>query len=95
MSLVVAGSIIFFAPLLVAVAAGLVLPDQIRLYGIIVAYLLASVVAVSVAAEQYHGRIRSAGDLVVAARSGAQWAIWIGLVVGGVIAAAWLASRLM
>jgi len=93
--MLVAGSIIFFAPLLAAVAVGLVLPDQLRLYGIIVAYLLASVVAVSIAAEQYHGRIRSAGDLVVAARSGTQGALWIGLAVGGVIAAAWLASRLM
>lgn len=93
--MLVAGSIIFFAPLLAAVAVGFVLPDQIRLYGIIAAYLLASVVAVSIAAEQYHGRIRSAGDLVVAARSGTQGALWIGLAVGGVIAAAWLASRLM
>jgi len=92
--MLVAGSIIFFAPLLVAVAVGLVLPDQIRLYGIIVAYLLASVVAVSIAAEQYHGRIRSANDLLVAVRSGSQGALWIGLAVGGVIASAWLASRL-
>ncbi len=95
MSLVVAGLIVFFPPLLVAVAVGLVLPDQIKLYGIIVAYLVASVVAVSVAAEQYHGRIRSTGDLFIAARSGTQGALWIGLAVGGVIAAAWLASRLM
>ena len=93
--MLVAGSIIFFAPLLVAVAVGFVLPDQLRLYGIIVTYLFTSVVAVSIAAEQYHGRIRSAGDLVVAARSGTQGALWIGLAVGGVIAAAWLASRLM
>lgn len=93
--MLVAGSIIFFAPLFVAVAVGLVLPDQLRLYGIIVAYLFASVVAVSVAAEQYHGRIRSANDLLVAVRSGSQGALWIGLAVGGVIAAAWLASRLM
>ena len=95
MSLVVAGLIVFLAPLLVAVAVGLVMPDQIRLYGIIVAYLLASVVAVSVAAEQYHGRIRSRGDLLISARSGTQGALWIGLVVGGVIAAAWLSSRLV
>ena len=95
MSLLIAGLIVFLAPLLVAVAAGLVLPEQIRLYGIIAAYLLASVVAVSVAAEQYHGRIRSVGDLFIAARSGAQGSLWIGLAVGGVIAAAWLASRLV
>lgn len=95
MSLLIAGLIVFSAPLLVAVAVGLVLPDQIRLYGIIVAYLFASVVAVSVAAEQYHGRIRSANGLLVAVRSGSQGALWIGLAVGGVIAAAWLASRLM
>jgi hypothetical protein len=93
--MLVAGSIIFFAPLLVAVAVGLVLPDQLRLYGIIVAYLFASVVAVSVAAEQYHGRIRSRGDLLIAARSGTHGALWIGLAVGGVIATAWLASRLV
>lgn len=93
--MLVAGLIIFLAPLFVAVAAGFLLPDQIRLYGIIVAYLLSSVVAVSVAAEQYHGRIRSANDLLVAVRSGSQGALWIGLAVGGVIAAAWLASRLM
>ncbi len=92
--MLVAGSIIFFAPLLVAVAAGLVLPGQLRLYGIIVAYLLASVVAVSVAAEHYHGRIRSAGDLLVSARDGAKAAGWIGLAVGGVIAAAWLAAQM-
>ncbi|WP_312388589.1 hypothetical protein [Stutzerimonas nitrititolerans] len=92
--MLVAGLIIFFAPFLAAIAIGIVLPDQIRLYGIIVTYLLASVVAVSIAAEQYHGRIRSAGDLFVAARSGAHGALWIGLAVGGVIAAAWLASRL-
>lgn len=95
MSLLIAGLIVFFPPLLVAVAVGLVLPDQIKLYGIIVAYLVASVVAVSVAAEQYHGRIRSRGDLLIAARSGTQGALWIGLAVGGVIAAAWLASRLV
>lgn len=95
MSLMVAGLIVFIAPLLAAVAIGLVLPDQIRLHGIIVAYLLASVIAVSVAAEQYHGRIRSTNDLLVAVRSGSQGALWIGLAVGGVIAAAWLASRLM
>lgn len=92
--MLVAGSIIFFAPLLVAVAAGLVLPGQIRLYGIIVVYLLASVVAVSVAAEHYHGRIRSAGDLIASARDGAKAACWIGLAVGGVIAAAWLAAQM-
>ena len=92
--MLVAGSIIFFAPLLVAVAVGFVLPDQLRLYGIIVAYLLASVVAVSVAAEQYHGRIRSAGDLLVSARDGAKAAGWIGLAVGGVIAAAWLSAQM-
>jgi drug/metabolite transporter (DMT)-like permease len=95
MSLLIAGLIVFLAPLLVAVAAGLVLPEQIRLYGVIAAYLLASVVSVSVAAEQYHGRIRSRGDLLIAARSGTQGALWIGLAVGGVIAAAWLASRLV
>jgi hypothetical protein len=93
--MLVAGLIIFFAPLLAAVAVGLVLPDQIRLYGIIVAYLIASVVAVSIAAEQYHGRIRSAGDLVVAVRSGTRGALWIGLAVGGVISVAWLGSRLI
>lgn len=92
--MLVAGSIIFFAPLLVAVAAGLVLPGQFRLYGIIVAYLLASVVAVSVAAEHYHGRIRSADDLLVAARSGAKGALWIGLAVGGVISAAWISAQM-
>lgn len=92
--MLVAGSIIFFAPLLVAVAAGLVLQGQIRLYGIIVVYLLASVVAVSVAAEHYHGRIRSAADLLVSARDGAKAAGWIGLAVGGVIAAAWLAAQM-
>jgi len=92
--MLVAGSIIFFAPLLVAVAVGLVLPDQIRLYGIIVAYLLASVVAVSVAAEQYHGRIRSLGDLLASACDGAKAAGWIGLAVGGVIAVAWLAAQM-
>lgn len=92
--MLVAGSIIFFAPLLVAVAVGFVLPDQIRLYGIIVAYLLASVVAVSVAAEQYHGRIRSTGDLLASARDGAKAAGWIGLAVGGVISAAWLAAKM-
>ncbi len=92
--MLVAGLIIFFAPLLAALAAGLVLPDQVRLYGVIAAYLLVSVVAVSVAAEQYHGRIRSAADLLVAARSGAHGALWIGLAVGGVIFAAWLASRM-
>ncbi len=92
--MLVAGSIIFFAPLLAALAAGLVLPDQIRLYGVIAVYLLASVVAVSVAAEQYHGRIRSTGDLLVSARDGAKAAGWIGLAVGGVIAAAWLAAQM-
>lgn len=92
--MLVAGSIIFFAPLLAALAAGLVLPDQVRLYGVIAAYLLASVVAVSVAAEQYHGRIRSTGDLLVSARDGAKAAGWIGLAVGGVIAAAWLAAQM-
>lgn len=94
MSLVIAGLIVFLAPLLVAVAVGLVLPDHLRLYGIIVAYLFASVVAVSVAAEQYHDRIRSTSDLLVAVRSGSQCALWAGLAIGGVIAAAWLASRL-
>lgn len=92
--MLVAGLIIFLAPLLAAVAAGLVLPDQIRLYGIIAAYLLASVIAVSVAAEKYHGRIRSAGDLLVSARDGAKAAGWIGLSVGGVIAAAWLSAQM-
>jgi hypothetical protein len=94
MSLLIAGLIVFVAPLLVAVAVGLVLPDHARLYGIIVAYLFASVVAVSVAAERYHGRIRSAGDLLVSARDGAKAAGWIGLAVGGVIAAAWLAAQM-
>jgi hypothetical protein len=94
MNLVLSCSIIFLAPLLVAVAVGLILPDQIRLYGVIAAYLLASVVAVSVAAEHYHGRIRSAGDLLVSARDGAKAAGWIGLAVGGVISAAWLASQM-
>lgn len=92
--MLVSGSIIFFAPLLAALAVGLVLPDQVRLYGVIAAYLLASVVAVSVAAEQYHGRIRSAGDMLVAVRSGTQCALWIGLAVGGVITLAWLAARM-
>lgn len=92
--MLVAGSIIFFAPLLVAVAVGFVLPDQIQLYGIIVAYLLASVVAVSVAAEQYHGRIRSAGDLLVTVRDGAKAGGWIGLAVGSIIAVAWLAAQM-
>jgi len=92
--MLIAGSIIFLAPLLAAVVAGLVLPDQIRLYGVIAAYLLASVVAVSVASEQYHGRIRSAGDLIASARDGAKAAGWIGLAVGGVIAAAWLAAQM-
>lgn len=92
--MLVAGLIIFLAPLLVAVAAGFVLPDQVRLYGVIVAYLLASVVAVSVAAEQYHGHIRSTGDLLVSARDGVKAAGWIGLAVGGVIAAAWLAAQM-
>lgn len=94
MSLLIAGLIVFFPPLLVAVAVGLVLPDQIKLYGVIVAYLVASVVAVSVAAEQYHGRIRSAGDLIVSARYGAKAAGWIGLAVGSVITAAWLAAQM-
>lgn len=94
MSIVIAGLIVFLAPLLVAVAVGLVLPDQLRLYGIIVAYLFASVVAVSVAAERYHGRIRSTADLLVSARDGAKAAGWIGLAVGGVIAAAWLAAQM-
>lgn len=94
MSIVIAGLIVFLAPLLVAVAVGLVLPDQLRLYGIIVAYLFASVVAVSVATEQYHGRIRSTADLLVSARDGAKAAGWIGLAVGGVIAAAWLAAQM-
>lgn len=92
--MLVAGLIIFLAPLLVSLAAGFVLPDQIRLYGVIAAYLLASVVAVSVAAEQYHGRIRSAGDFLVAARSGAKGALLIGLAVGGVISAAWLSAKM-
>lgn len=94
MSLLIAGLIVFFPPLLVAVAVGLVLPDQIKLYGIVVAYLVASVVAVSVAAEQYHGRIRSTGDLLASARDGAKAAGWIGLAVGGVISAAWLAAQM-
>jgi len=92
--MLVAGSIIFLAPLLAVIAVGLVLPDQIRLYGVIAAYLFVSVVAVSVAAEQYHDRIRSLGDLFIAVRSGAQGALWIGLAVGGVIGTAWLASSL-
>lgn len=87
-----ASSIIFFAPLLVAAIFGLLLPDQIRLYGVIAAYLCASVVAVSVASEHYHGRIRSGGDMLIAIRSGAKGAMWIGILVGGVIAAAWLAA---
>jgi len=94
MSLIQAGLIVFVAPFLAALLAGLAVPDQGRLYAAIAVYLLASVVAVSVAAEHYHGRIRSAGDLFVAARSGTKGALWIGLAVGGVIAFAWLASRL-
>jgi len=90
----VAGLIIVFLPLLVAIAAGLMLPGQIRLYGIIVTYLIASVIAVSVATEHYHGRIRSAGDLLVSARDGAKAAGWIGLVLGFVIASAWLAAQM-
>ena len=94
MNLALSCSIIVLAPLLAAVAAGLILPDQIRLYGVIAAYLIASVVAVSVAAEHYHGRIRSATDLLVSARDGGKAAAWIGLAVGGVIAAAWLAVQM-
>ncbi|BAP80897.1 phosphoribosylformylglycinamidine synthase [Pseudomonas sp. MT-1] len=92
--MLVAGSIIFFAPLLVAIAIGYVLPDQIRLYGIILAYLFASVVAVSVASEHYHGRICSADGLLTSVRDGARAAGWIGLAVGGVIAAAWMAAQM-
>lgn len=92
--MLVAGLIIFLAPLLVAVAVGFVLPDQVRLYGIIAAYLLASVVAVSVAAEHHHGRIHSAGELLISARDGVKAAGWIGLAVGGVIAAAWLSAQM-
>ncbi len=94
MSIVIAGLIVFLAPLLVAVAVGLVLPDQLRLYGVIFAYLLASVVAVSVAAEHYHGRIRSSTDLLVSARDGVKAAGWIGIAVGGVITAAWIAAQM-
>jgi len=93
-SLLNAGLIIFAAPFLVALLAGLAVPDQGRLYTVIAAYLFASVVSVSVAAEQYHGRLRSAGDLFISIRDGAQAAGWIGLAVGGVIAAAWLAAQM-
>lgn len=94
MSLIQAGLIVFMAPFLTALLAGLAVPDQGRLYAAIVVYLLVSVIAVSVAAEHYHGRIRSAGYLIAAARDGAKAAAWIGLAVGGVIAAAWLAAQM-
>ena len=94
MSLIQAGLIVFVAPFLAALLAGLAVPDQGRLYAAIVVYLLVSVIAVSVAAEHYHGRIRSAGDLIASARDGAKAAGWIGLAVGGVIAAAWLAAQM-
>lgn len=94
MSLIQAGLIVFVAPFLAALLAGLAVPDQGRLYAAIVVYLLVSVIAVSVASEHYHGRIRSVADLIASARDGAKAAGWIGLAVGGVIAAAWLAAQM-
>ncbi|MEW6312267.1 MAG: hypothetical protein AB1532_15245 [Pseudomonadota bacterium] len=94
MSLLQAGLIVFVAPFMAALLAGLAVPDQGRLYTAIATYLLASVVAVSVAAEHYHGRIRSTTDLLVSARDGAKAAGWIGLAAGGVIAAAWIAAQM-
>lgn len=87
-------AIIFLAPLVVAAAVGMVTPESIRLHAIIAAYLFASVVSVSVASERHHGRIATAGQMMTAVRNGSIAAGWIGFLVGGVIAAAWIASHL-
>ncbi len=70
MNLVVAGMILFVLPLLFTAATAFLFPAGWRVYPAMIAFFLSSIVAVSVAAEHYHGRIRSFADLAVTASSG-------------------------
>ncbi|OOE15113.1 hypothetical protein BSR09_00470 [Stutzerimonas degradans] len=63
MSAVAALALILAAPLLLAFAMGAVLPKEISLAGMIVAFFLGSIVSVFVASEAHAGKIRSASDL--------------------------------
>lgn len=87
MSLVTAGMILFVLPLIVTTATAYLFPASWRVYPAMVAFFLASIVAVSVAAEHYHGRIRSFAGLAVAASSGLRAFGWWALAMGGMAAA--------
>jgi hypothetical protein len=64
MSAVATLALILAAPLLMAIAVGVVLPQEISLGGMIVAFFLGSIVSVFVASEAHAGKIRSASDLL-------------------------------
>lgn len=59
MSALAALVLIFLVPLLMAVAVGAVLPREVSLGGMIVAFFLGAIVSVFVASEAHAGKIRT------------------------------------
>lgn len=84
MSAVAALALILAAPLLMAIAVGAVLPQEISLGGMIVALFLGSIVSVFVASEAHAGKIRSASDLWAAIVFGGKAFGWWALAMCGV-----------
>jgi len=89
MNLVIAGMILFVLPLIFTAATASLFPAGWRVYPAMVAFFLSSIVAVSVSAEHYHGRIRSFSGLAVAAGSGLRafgwWALAMGVMAAAVL----------
>jgi hypothetical protein len=83
MNLVFAGMILFVLPLLVTATTAFMFQPDWRVYPAMVAFFLSSIVAVSIAAEQYHGRIRDFHGLVVSVGSGFRAFGWWALAMGG------------
>lgn len=89
MHLVQTGMILFVLPLLITAATAFMFPASWRVYPAMVAFFLSSIVAVSVAAEHYHGRIHNARGLAVSIGSGLRafgwWAAAMGVMAAAVL----------
>ena len=84
MSAVAALALILAAPLLMAIAVGVVLPQEISLGGMIVAFFFGSIVSVFVASEAHAGKIHSASDLLAVIVFGCKAFGWWTLAMCGV-----------
>lgn len=94
MNLVAAGMILFVLPLMVTAATAYLFPASWRVYPAMAAFFLSSIVAVSIAAEHYHGRIKRPSDLATAIIAGSKSFAWWFAAVATVIGAALLAVSL-